>query len=424
MPDFHIMTLLNITKLAGFILCFFCFYTGMMFPFLFILASSILILNILYIYHVKNNYNMLIIFGLILFFNYSILFANIFLPFNSDYIIDPNLPYAKKSLNILFIFNYLLAFTIPDRIHSLKEQHFEYSSISWNSTIKLLIVIFLTYILLFEFEASAKIGNRASGSPLYEYSVILTLLGILFSNSKRFRFILLCFSFLFIIQETIYGGRITSLQYLICIYICFLANKYSPFAIFPFALILLLLFSTIGNMRGTILIDNIAFSAIFDSLKEKMFALDTAYSAYYTSEINIRVADIIQWETRLDLFLDFLRSIFLGEGGQQDRILANYTRTFFWHSWGGLLPHQFYFFLGPVGLVIPILILRFYFKLINTRSFVYSPWKKAISVFITISCARWYLYSPLVLIRAAFFLIILYYLFLLINRSSNSMHTT
>ncbi len=271
--------------LGGF-LSLYCVLDSMMVDSPYLLATSLLVINICQVIFIKRNYNLLIIFSMILFFNYSIVIPNYFLPIESVFIVNPHVSYAIKSLNILFVFNYFLWFTIPSKIISLEEQQFWSIKCQWKGITHFILIVSLLYILVFEFNIPTVAGGRGGGTPIYEYSVILMLLGLSFTKSKNLTRTFIIISLLFILQENIFGARLIALQYIICIYILVFSQKYKLKKILPFAIVLFLFYNIIGAVRGGVIYGGYDSGTIIGILRENMFTQDTAYSAYYTSETN------------------------------------------------------------------------------------------------------------------------------------------
>lgn len=394
-----------------------CVYKGMSLDSPQFISAFILLINGYQVYYVRKNYNLLIIFGMILFFNYSIILPNYFFPIDSVFIIDPHLTWNVISLNVLFVFNYLLMFTIPKRLRSLETQLFWEKSKIWHSTTHFVLITTLLYVFIFEFKMPESTGGRGTGTPIYEYSVILMMFALSFSNKKNLMRTYIFLSLLFILQENIFGARLIALQYMICIYVLVFAEKYKLQKVFPLIILVFFVYNIIGSVRGGLLYGGYQADNIINVLKGNLFTQDTAYSAYYTSETAVRRCLEITTAERLALFGDFLKSIFIGESGEQHaRVLASYASEFYKNWGGGVIPHHFYCFLGIPGLLIPIALLRYYFHIISSENFINKPLLKCIGFYITVSCPRWYLYSPLILIRAILFLIIAYIVFNTFNR--------
>ena len=384
-------------------------------------SIGIITCNLYCLWRVRKNVNLLIVFSLILFFNYSITIANYLVHFDNNSFVSPiDSFYSIKSLNLLFAFNYLLVYAVPRNVVETKKVDTN-NYMSWNKMTSYCALLILVYILIFEFVKPDITGERGSGTPIYEYSIIIALFACLtLSTRKYIKYFFLIVFLAFIIQEVVYGGRIVALQYLIIIYIFFISPKYKLRQIAPLLIIGYIFFSLIGAVRGNLLMSTFSLVDIIRPITKEFLALDTAYSAYYTSEMFIRLVEQTPWHVRLDLLVDFVKSIFIGESGVlHDRALPRYVYSYYWHCFGGMLPYYFYFYLGVLGIVISILLLKLYFNIINKVSFYQYPLYAMIGLYIVIATPRWYLYSPLGLFRSVIFIVLIYCVFKVINRLFN-----
>ena len=94
---------------------------------------------------------------------------------------------------------------------------------------------------------------------------------------------------------------------------------------------------------------------------ETGFVNDTSYSAYYTSLTFLKVKEFVGVQTQLYLLFQFILYIFLGSK-IVDSNLAVYTRQYYVHYYGGVLPLYMYFYLGILGIMFIVLYLKFWIK--------------------------------------------------------------
>lgn len=380
-------------------------------------SVMLLACNLYCLYKVRKNYCLLLIFMLLLYFNYSMVTVNFFTHYTASDFVPNNadVRYVVKSLNILWAFNYLLIFAIPKRIIPSWGINLCDIRLKYSAATKTILFLFLLYILMFQFVKPDISGERGSGTPLYEYSVIVAIVAALSADTKKWRFLFVTVFCLFSLQELAYGGRVTALQYLLLIYIVFFAGHYDLHKIMPVAFIGFIIFTFVGMMRGEVLSSDFQISYIIDKLKGEMFSLDTAYSAYYTSMMFIRLSDVLPTDERLQLFYDFILSVFRGESANRSAVLPVFVYKYYWHCFGGVLPHYFYFYLGGAGLLIPIIVLRKYFDYVNGIYSFKSKLLVVVGLYITVTLPRWYLYSPINLFRGVGFVVILYFMLYLFN---------
>lgn len=375
---------------------------GIIYICIFLLISGVYLLVLS-----RKNYLFMIMNIIILYSNYSILITN-FLFTRSDtmytQIITPYVTY--QSFFILFFFNYLYLFIVPIKISpQLEINIFTCKEINKSSLYILLLLLIAIFFLGFEPPDVA--GERGSPSPIYEYALILFILAFYFSAGntkyiKIFFIILLAYS----MQNFIFGGRIMGLQFMLAAFLMLYAHK---FKLKIFILIMLAGFvfmSIIGTFRGNMLSPGGSLSDVYSSVENNLFALDTAYSSYYTSETFVYVADILPFGKKLSLFGDFILSIFLGS--KTESVVPEITKHYIFHYGGGILPFYFSFYLGTLGIIIPIAILRIYFNIMNNLSINSTGLKKCISIYLVCNSFRWYLYSPTGLFRGVLLLTIVF----------------
>ena len=295
-------------------------------------------------------------------------------------------------------------------LDSRKHQNWDYSEEfiserNYNDIIAIGALLVSILIFIFGFGRSSVEGERGEVSALYEYAVMIFLLGFMYSGkNKLLKLALLLMVVLYCVQDLIYGGRITSLQMIIMGYLVFFHDKkINLVKIAPLALLGLLVFSAVGEMRGNFSFSLKSIVTAFKSLFGGSFSLDTAYSAFYASQIFVKVSFIEPWSVRLANFGEFLLAI-LGGGGPNSNLSA-YTKEFAWHGGGGLTPFYLYYYLGVAGILATALYLVFLLRKFNWGN---SQFSKAFMIYIAYTVPRWYLYSTASITRGLLFFILAY----------------
>lgn len=131
------------------------------------------------------------------------------------------------------------------------------------------------------------------------------------------------------------------------------------------------------------------------------FAWDTAYSSWHTSITFVLYGDLIPSSEHLALFWQWVQTLLFG-GSVPLSNLATITQPYFWHQFGGVLPVFFQFYLGPLGVVLIAVYVSTILRLINSvcaslredTGGVLAPTLRICSVYVSVSCFRWILYSP------------------------------
>lgn len=370
--------------------------------------SILLLSNVYSLVKCRNNKFLVIIWSIILYCNYSIIYENWFDPIQGIFNTEISEKVTNSSINLLAIFNALLYLFSPKKI---------YTSKVWNVSIftnpinpgyitYMIIISSLLIIFLLGFDAPAVPGERGSPKPVFEYAVCIFILGYHFYKKKGQRIILDVLIILFAAKNFIYGGRILGIQFITCYYI-FRWGTLSLKRISIIAIPLILLMYIIGVVRGELLAGNFDTNQIFGALFINGLALDTAYSAYYTSKVYMYMYDLIP--NHIDYFLAFLAALFVGYGSFKHLLLSNVAHDYMTNYEGGLFPFHFYFFGNILLVILSTWIFRPLFKWISKLTTKrISSLEKCIAILIVCSTFRWYLYSPFSMIREIIFLSILY----------------
>ena len=373
-----------------------------------IVAALVLILNILELLKHRKNVYLLIVNIIILYCNYSITICNYFSTFNTSFTELSNEYVGVQGINILCAFSLFLFLFSPRA--STKEFEFEKpitSSNRYNNLIEIALVILLCLIWYFGFTRPSVSGMRGTPSAIYEYSIILIIMGYYYSGDRLlWKIIFTLITLAYALQNFIYGGRITGIQVIMTCGICLFIDRINMKRIVISSLLVIPLLTAIGIQRGGISFSIESISEALRAINTNKLALDTAYSSYYTSLTFLKAMEYTPLTLRLSMFGSFLLSMILG-GSIPNSNLADYTRERFLHYWGGVAPFFGYFYLGWIG----VFLLAFYIsflkkKIINGRT--ENEFIKCLSIYVAVTAFRWYLYSPTQLFRGVMFLWIVY----------------
>lgn len=363
-----------------------------------LISYVILLLNFYTLIKNRKNWSTFIIFAFILWSNYSVCVANFISPIDSYFTLWKDSETIIQCMSILLVFSTIFAivdFKFPENKIGFYDDDFR-----GNSVVVLFLSLVLAFIMVYGFSRPVEAGTRGNASALYEYSVVIFIVAFYYARKRVEKGILSILLFIFVLQDLIFGGRSTALQLLICWFLIFLAHKAKLKHVIPVGIVLLLVFSAVGALRGSILnLTSLADAA--KSILNGKLTLDTAYSAFYTSATFIDMEAKISIFERLRLFGRFLLSMLLGGSAVSDSNLPEYTRQYYTHYYGGVLPFYFHFYLGYFGVVInAVYTLWVQKKLLMVRND--SKWKnlkKCLSIYFVCSIPRWYLYSPSPLVR-------------------------
>lgn len=378
------------------------------------LLSSVFILtsNYFQLLKSKDNFFLFLILLFITYCNYSVIYANYINPLTDSYYIKTLArEYVDGSVNVLAIFTAVtLWFVKWDKVFT--DNDFDFGLKVGNPRLILTILTFiLIYILIFCFERPSAPGGRGTPSSLYEYALCFFVVYFYLCKNYRFyRYVGVGLILLFSLQNFVYGGRILGIQYLLVVYLILYKNKISRKLFYILLSSMFVLMSLIGVVRGNILAGNFDLSNILTDLYKSGFALDTSYSAFFTSETYLYVSELIPFDERLSHFYFFIRSIFVGFGDHYDEFPSYITDSYVANGGGSYIPHFFYFYLGIIGVIIGGFLVSVYFNILRKPSFYKSPYLKCIIIFVTSTVFRWYLYSPLELLRGVLLLSLLLFI--------------
>lgn len=358
----------------------------------------------------------------LLWFNYSIYFANYFLKLDTIFTSWAYQDVSVLGFKIVLIFTTVLCFFSNGINHVPIEDDKAYPKLLTDDTPSFSIfgycyLIALVALLIFGFGRPDEAGERGAPSTFYEYSTIIFIVGFYFFKwDKCYKRIAIALLMLFALQNLIFGGRITALQLiLLLLFFIYDGKKMSITRLMPLGILAFAIFTLVGSMRAetTLSISNL-IKSVTDSFSLGL-TLDTSYSAYYTSLTFLKVEDCVEYSQRLSMLFAFLLSMIFGGSAVPNSNLAAFTKNYYMHYMGGVLPFFGHFYLGFIGVIAFGLLISWYMNLIK-KAHNKSGFFKCATIYITITTPRWYLYSPSQLIRGVFLLSIVYYVTLVITK--------
>lgn len=374
----------------------------------------VLMVNVYMLWCTRKNMMMFIISLIISYSNYSIIYAN-FINHIDDTMYTQVITntISNRALNILTIFNLSLVIFINwGKISTMKAINLFHAPKMNDNIVLAILTVVLTIVFFIGFKLPDVQGERGTPKPIYEYAISFFILYFYYSGNKKNISLGLFFVVIYSLQNFLFGGRIYGLQFILVAFLMLFIHKFTIKKMLVFMFPFFVLFNIIGILRGSFITHFGDFgSVIFKS----GLTLDTAYSAYYTSPAIIFASDRIGFMETVQLFIDFIVSIFLGETSNQNSNIQHIAYKYINHSYGCVMPFYFCFYFGILGSFVPVFILKIYFKIIcNLKESTHGCFK-CIAVFIVAHTFRWYLYSPLGLFRGVLFLVIVYYCMYIIH---------
>lgn len=374
-----------------------------------IISVAVLAANAATVLKARHNWLLLIISVILLYCNYSICAANyLFTPLESYFTGYAETEIGSSGLCILLFFSVCLMLIMPvtPKIKTQVASLLVNNRYCFTAVVGIAAVLVLVWT--YGFRRPEIAGERGSPSAIYEYSIVLIIVALYFSGKNRIlQAAIVAIAVCYALQNFVYGGRITGIQIAIVLVVGLFIDRLSMAFTVPAGAVFFVLMTSIGMARSNASDSAAGFSAVVHSLISKRFALDTAYSAYFTSMTFLDELTASTVHQRIGLFLRWILSLFLG-GSVQDSNLPLYTRQHFLHYGGGVLPYYAWYYLGVIGIFLLVLLLRFWFKLISKNSGDSSGLVRCLSVYICSTALRWYLYSPSQLTRGAMLLCLVY----------------
>ena len=373
-----------------------------------IVSAAVVVVSFYNTIKVRKNWLLLIIFSFIFYCNYSICIADYLWPIENDYLTSLRFDdSAIVSINILLVFNLALTLFVELSGNNKKIEKSLYFDSPSNSVIVFGAILVLVFIFIFGFSRPNIAGQRGNPSAYFEYSLIIFIVAFYYAGTKFENLVLVFLAIMYILTNVIYGVRITALQLVFCLFLIFLSYKVSLYKILPYVLVMILVFYSIGIFRANFDFSIEGFKKTIDVMLNRKFVSDTAYSSFFTSQTFVKVADDMSFFERLPVSMkSILLNIFGGsliEGGN----LAEYTRTYYMHYYGGILPFFGWFYAKWIGVLAFAIYVIFLLNII-VNNYEKSGFRACAAIYIVSSVPRWYLYSPLQLIRGLLLFILVY----------------
>ena len=305
-----------------------------------------------------------------------------------------------KGINIMFLF--MLVLLLCDVIFYDKNSNYNIDFLENNPqndiisySLLVLMICILPISSLFTF-----------GAQFFEYSVIFIAIGTYYSGSRKLLTLLWGVVALFyFVYGNIKGMRVPVLPFVIAYFFLVFSKKinYKNLTlIFIIGIVVMTLSGLYGDGYAVSLNDTL------EKLNESWFSLDTAQFAYLHSLIMVKVRSFTDNETILSLFIQFALSQIFGNNFRYAK-LQNYTRKFFTHYDGGILPYYFYFYMGWLGVILIALFVGWIINKTTQISDNTSAYSRVLSIFILAMLPKWYLYEPAQLFRGVFLFTLVWY---------------
>lgn len=383
------------------------------FPMANFVSLYVLFLSLYLVWWSKDNCLFLIMFAMLAYSNYSIVFAEyVVVKANTLFTIYSRTYEAYVGIYIMLLFWSVLMLALPAEVPIFSSNTFkDYWRAETHNSVQFIYALGLNVLLvliwIYGFTRPSEIGERGAPSAIYEYSIILFILCYFFAGKfKSIKILTTVILIMYVLQNFVYGGRITGLQLLILFYLMCMEERYSIRKIMPAIVSLFVVLFLIGSYRGNWLNTDFSLSGMWETLKNNLFTLDTAYSSYHTSLTFLLFGEKASLSVRMEVFWGFLKSILIGGYGTAENSVAHLTAQDYRHYNGGVLPFFFYFFMGWTGVVMITLYVSTFVRQLTKIPTDTSGLKKCLLMYFVTSAFRWYLYSPIQLTRGVLLMLV------------------
>lgn len=276
------------------------------------------------------------------------------------------------------------------------------------------LFLVLIYILLFGINRSDLTSYTISITPIYEYSILIFIFAYYASGRSLLRKSILVLLFVaFILQDFYYGGRITSLQLMLLCMIVLFIKKLSIKTIIFGGSIGIFINSLVNVYRQNYSIQSISIFDVATELLNNLFVFNTPVYAYYASATHIAAEYFLSIEERLTSFFTWLSFIFMGSNNNIGDVTHYVNKSYYNNHGGGLIFSHFYFWFSWLGVLLIALVIVFFLNRIGAGK---TDYLKIIAITMVISVPRWYLYTPLSLLRPILIVSILYVIFTIVHQ--------
>ncbi|MFU7590433.1 hypothetical protein ACMX9J_16015 [Priestia sp. RMT2NF4] len=376
-------------------------------------AALTLGFSILLLFKSRKNLPMFLVSFFILYCNYSVVMGEYFIggSLGVPLLQVKTIEHYGLNIRILLIFTSIVALLYKSR--NVKQNSYSLV-VKDNIAIFLGLLLILLYILAFGVNRADLSSYSVSITPLYEYSSILFLLAYYFSGNSKIRICILALLLVpYVLQDFYYGGRITSLQLILLFLVTVFLKRLSVKLVLVNGFIGIFLNSLVGAYRKSYSLDSLNIIDVFINIKDNLFVFDTPVFAYYSSATQIAASKVMSISDRLNSFEGFIGSIFAGESSSEIGSVSRYVSThYFMNVGGGFITSFFYLWLGLAGVILISLIVVFIFNKVGTGK---NDYWRLVTVLIIFSTPRWYMYTPLSLIRPVLLFSVLYLIVMLVH---------
>ena len=239
-------------------------------------------------------------------------------------------------------------------------------------------------------------------SSLYEYALIILFLLLKYSGKKKIRlFIFFVCSFLYIVKDLLFGGRIECIMLILMIYILFLKEKISFKSFLLFGFLGIYILKVIEQVRYNIMVvvngNILDILNPFSTSEQSSYLSSNAGDVFWAGErlLHLMKEGYLTNSARLEAGVKFFMAPFISIGklGELGNI-STYKRDIYTTGGGGLVSSFFYTFYSYFGVIVFSFFISKILSLKTKKEYV-----SVYQIFILITLPRWFAYYPIQLIK-------------------------
>lgn len=359
-------------------------------------AILVIFLSFFLLIRSRKNLALFILSYFIFYVNYSIVFG--------EYVIgSPMVPpmtevrtdtFYGLGIRGLLLFMIIFSLFLRTRNTTRSDGCVNFELVVENKNVPFLIsIVLLSFSLIFGLKRGPIGVYEVRITPLFEYSKLLFLFAYYYGGASRFkRWILIAFALAFILNDAMYGGRVTSVQILIVLALTIFIKNLTPFRTVILSIPGIIFSAFVGAFRSSFSFQGLFFGDILKKMVSGHFVFDTATYAYYSSITHIAATFKSSISERLSNMFANFTSYFVGQSfvGPVD-VTVFVKERYFFNMGGGIIFSHFYFWLGWVGIAL----FTFFIVFIINRILEYRSTLAGIVFYsVIINVPRWYVYGP------------------------------
>lgn len=371
-------------------------------------AICVLVINVHILFRNKNNMQMFLVAIILLYFNYSAIINYYIFEESSVLSFSQCNTTELKEIAIvcLLLFMIILDFGV-------KWEQIPILRLKMSADRKKVAYYAICFVLVFVWciclnRGSLGTSYRVFNISYFEYAYILFILALYFARGNKLQEIFLTVMLiLYVLQDVYYGGRISSLEFILVFYIMLYYKFFTKKRIMIAIMSAVTLFSIVSVYRLTYSFNQVNLETVLSFVVDGRFSLDSASNAFYSTLCAISGKQKFLLAARMENFFGFIVDIFSGITVGEYIILPEFLRLNGLYNIGGCWAIGYlYYWFGYIGVVIfSIAVVVIINKLATDTAKAYN---KLFLMVVLVTIPRWYIYTPAALFRGIFLFYVAY----------------